>query len=112
MIRKGPQALNTSFATSQLSDFDFTWTWDLTETSSLNSGADRFWFHCSLWTVPCSLVRIWRIAVATSTSFDPCSDVRSEAYPENPKLHEVRCFIFAHIGTGRSSVEVAENFPS
>ena len=46
-----------------------------------------------------------------SPDFYPCGDIRSEAWTEKPKLHAVQCFIFAHVGTGRSSVEVDENFP-
>ena len=43
-----------------------------------------------------------------SAAFDPCGDIRSEAYPEKKKSHAVQCFIFAHVGTVSSSVEVAE----
>ena len=46
-----------------------------------------------------------------SAIFNRCGGVHSEACPEKQNLHAVQCFIFAHVGTGRSSVEVDENFP-
>ena len=45
-----------------------------------------------------------------SADFDPCGDVRSEACTEKLKSHRLQCFIFAHVVTGWSSVEVSEKF--
>ena len=45
LIWKIPRSLYDIFATSPVSDFDCTWTWDVTAPLTLNLGAGLFWFH-------------------------------------------------------------------
>ena len=45
-----------------------------------------------------------------SASFEPCGDVRSEAWPEKPKSYAVQYFIFSYVGIGSSRVGMAEKF--